>query len=215
MKVGTDALLLGAWCNVEDKANILEVGCGCGVISLMLAQRNSQSKFFAVDIDLLSVAEANENFKNSPWAERLTAKQVDFMELKKTETWDLIVCNPPFFSNALESPKDSRNNARHLVKFDRLLFFRKCQEVTNDNGIITIIVPFEDASSWMNIAAEFAWFPVSTVEVKDTIDKPSKRMIIEFGKAQVRLESDTLILKENKAFSKEYIQMLKEFQIIF
>jgi len=215
MKIGTDALLLGAWCKVEGKTNILEVGCGCGVISLMLAQRNSQAQILAIDLDLPSVEESNENFDASPWAERLNAQQHNFMEAELTETIDLIVSNPPFFSNALESPKNSRNNARHSVTFDRALFFRKCKEITFDNGKIAIIVPFEDAIVWTKIASEFHLHTNRIMEVKDTKDRDSKRIMIEFGKEQVQLESETLILKENKTFSRDYVQLLNEFQIIF
>ena len=215
MKVGTDALLLGAWCGVENATHILEIGCGCGVISLMLAQRNSKAHILAIDIDLFSVEQANENFRSSPWADRLKATGQDFMEFDLTEHFDLMVCNPPFFYQSLESPLYPRNNARHMNKFDRALFFKKCHESSQPNSRIALIIPFVDYEQWIHFAAQYFWYPSKSLQVKDTVNKPSKRILIEFGKKKNCIQIETLIIKENKAFSPQYEQMLKHYQIIF
>lgn len=215
MKVGTDALLLGAWCEVVGKQYILEVGCGCGVISLMLAQRNADAHILAIDIDAPSIEEAQENFSNSIWSDRLKTQQLNFMEDGFPASFDLIVCNPPFFLHSLASPNESRNKARHLGDFDRLIFFKNCQDLSTTKGTIALIVPFEDTNEWSEAADQNAWYPTKRIEVKDTIDKPSKRMLIEFRKHKMHVKNSTLILKDNKGFSGDYAQLLKEFQIIF
>ena len=52
MKVGTDAVLLGAWCSLETYPDtILDVGSGTGLISLMMAQRSDAETIDAVEID--------------------------------------------------------------------------------------------------------------------------------------------------------------------
>ena len=50
LKVGTDAVLLGAWAEVSEAKRILDIGTGSGVIALMLAQR-SNAQIDAIDID--------------------------------------------------------------------------------------------------------------------------------------------------------------------
>ena len=95
MKVGTDAVLLGAWCELNGAQRVLDVGTGCGVIALMVAQRNADATILAIDIDPASVNEAQENFDASPWAERLHACRHDFNDLTDDEGFDLIVTNPP------------------------------------------------------------------------------------------------------------------------
>ncbi len=73
MKVGTDGVLLGAWCPVEGARRVLDVGTGCGVIALMVAQRNAVAVIDAIDIDPGAIEEARLNFANSAWSERLAS----------------------------------------------------------------------------------------------------------------------------------------------
>ena len=99
MKVGTDGVLLGAWCPVAEARRVLDVGTGCGVIALMVAQRNRQALIEGIDIDQDSIAEARLNFANSPWNNRLTAIEGDFNDMDGDARYDLIVSNPPYFTN--------------------------------------------------------------------------------------------------------------------
>jgi len=90
MKVGTDAVLLGAAMTLPQGAcRLLDIGTGTGVIALIAAQRlaqhfaqppisplNQQAPSFhitGIDIDPASAAEAAANFAASPWAGHLTA----------------------------------------------------------------------------------------------------------------------------------------------
>ena len=95
MKVGTDGVLLGAWCPVDGAKRVLDVGTGCGVIALMVSQRNPTATIVGIDIDHDAIEEATANFGHSPWSERLTAIEGDFNEWTTDEGFDLIVSNPP------------------------------------------------------------------------------------------------------------------------
>ena len=91
MKVGTDGVLLGAWCEVADAKRVLDVGTGCGLIALMIAQRNHNAAITAIDIDQNAIDEANVNFANSPWSNRVDALCADFNKFAAQEPFDLIV----------------------------------------------------------------------------------------------------------------------------
>lgn len=112
MKVGTDGVLVGAWADVTDARRVLDVGCGCGLIALMVAQRACEAIVDAIDIDPASVEEARANFAASPWADRLRASVADFNSYNGGP-YDLIVANPPFFNNSLLPPDEARRHARH------------------------------------------------------------------------------------------------------
>ena len=95
MKVGTDGVLLGAWCplpiannqspiaNSQSPYRLLDIGTGSGLIALMLAQRieairenNPEMRevtIHAIDIDTDAVAQATDNFALSPWRKWLFA----------------------------------------------------------------------------------------------------------------------------------------------
>ena len=112
MKVGTDAVLLGAWVSVTPSDWVLDVGTGCGVIPLMLAQKGV-AKVHAVDLDAPSAREAAENFDASQWHDRLFSFHADVRNFTMQCAYDLIISNPPFFVNSFKCDADRRNQARH------------------------------------------------------------------------------------------------------
>ena len=67
MKVGTDGVLLGAWCPIDNNPfSILDIGTGTGIIALMLAQRSHAEQIDALEIDEGAFEQTIENFENSP-----------------------------------------------------------------------------------------------------------------------------------------------------
>ena len=106
MKVGTDGVLLGAWCDVAGARRVLDVGTGCGLIALMVAQRNKGAAVTAIDIDDEAVGEARINIARSPWSDRVEALCVDFNDFAAQEPYDLIVSNPPFFTEDVMAAHD-------------------------------------------------------------------------------------------------------------
>ena len=116
MKINTDGVLLGALVYADQPKNILDIGTGTGVIALMLAQRFTSAKIDAVEIDSTAAETAERNFKNSPFAERLSIFPTDFQRFFNTHPankYDLIISNPPFHLNSLESPEAKRSVAKH------------------------------------------------------------------------------------------------------
>ena len=105
MKVGTDGVLLGAWCPVEGMTRVLDVGTGCGVITLMVAQRNNGALIESIDVDEGAIDEAKLNFAASPWSERLTARLQDFNVLEVDPTSPTAYCPP-----AMPAPRHGTPN---------------------------------------------------------------------------------------------------------
>ncbi len=124
MKVNTDGVLLGAWLTLTEREslsdkpdtfNVLDIGTGTGVISLIIAQRLSNSnpsekvaRFFidAIDIDKPSVVEATNNFNKSGWASNLQASEISLQDMirdTKGEKYHLLVSNPPYFIDSLKA----------------------------------------------------------------------------------------------------------------
>ena len=118
MKVGTDGVLLGAWCALRgDEQDILDVGCGSGLIALMAAQRTRDAGIVGIDIDHDSCMQAEENVARSPWAGRVHIAEISLQDFASAtpQRFDHIVSNPPFFLSSLRSPDRARCNARHAV----------------------------------------------------------------------------------------------------
>lgn len=141
MKVGADAVLLGAWAPALMPRKILDVGTGCGLIALMLAQRFPDARILAIDIHEPSVAEAALNFANSPWPCRLEARLAEFPLGIIDKKFDLIVSNPPFFDAGVASPASPREIARHVGSLSPLVLIQNAVHLLNPGGSLAMIFP--------------------------------------------------------------------------
>lgn len=143
MKVGTDGLLLGSWADVSNDKRILDVGTGCGLIALMLAQRNTDAQIDAIDIDEQSVNEANLNFLTSQWKNRVMAFEASVQEFEPKQKYDHIVSNPPFFENGSPSPVYERHYARHTETLPLKVLIKNADRLLNVEGMLSVIIPNE------------------------------------------------------------------------
>jgi len=208
MKVGTDGVFLGAWVSLSGKERtILDAGTGTGVIALMMAQRSSVASVFAIDIDPASIEEAAENFIASPWPERLSAKLCDFREWDSPV--DLIVCNPPFFTNALKAPQERRTLARHndtLTHSDLVEGALRC--LTAD-GRLAVVLPCDEASSLLKLAAGAGLFPARICNLRTSPGKAPKRTLLELSAKK----TPPAVPEEIVIESEEYKSLTRDFYL--
>ncbi len=113
MKVGTDAVLLGSWAfDATNPNRILDVGTGCGILALMMSQRFPTAQIEAIELEKKAFDEAQYNFENSPFSERLRIALGNFLEMSEDEKFDAIICNPPYYQDKISSSIPERNMAR-------------------------------------------------------------------------------------------------------
>lgn len=206
MKVGTDAVLLGAWADVGEAKSILDIGTGCGVIALMLAQR-SGAHVTAIDIDKNSAEQAEENFKASPWSiEVFNTSLQDF----EKGTYDLIVSNPPFFSNSFLPPKVERKNARHTetLTFDDLM--KSVKRLLNPGGRFAVVIPADNAEL-MNAANLYGFY----CNRKTSVYPRAKleRYLLEFSLTRKIPLEDELVLHDGDGRSAAYQKLAESFYL--
>lgn len=184
MKVGTDGVSLGAWARVGRRT--LDVGCGCGLIGLMAAQRGAE-EVVLVDVDAPSAAEAAENVAASPWGERMRVVCADFLtcsELDAAAPFDAIVCNPPFFATGERAPQLSRATARHEGALTPEAFFSRAASLLSPaaDSTVSIIVPTDRKAAWI-FAASMAGFTPRRIAL--LVTKPGevepRRAMLEFA----------------------------------
>ena len=219
MKVGTDGVLLGAWAQVEEAERILDAGCGTGLIALMLAQR-SNAVIDAIDIDESAFIQAQENINNSIWSHRLNTYHTSLQAHAKNSNlqYDVVVINPPFFSNALKPGNDQRAKARHnhLLPFNELI--ESCWNLLFDKGSLSLILPYEANHEVITAALKRGFFVKRICKVVPKPGKAPKRMLIEFTKHQYATEADeTLVIEKEKRhqYTEEYIKLTRDFYIKF
>ena len=216
MKVGTDAVLLGAWCELDGARRVLDVGTGCGVIALMVAQRTTEADIWAIDIDSASVDEARENFLHSPWSDRLQVRQEDFNNLADADGFDLIVTNPPYYNEDVLPPDAVRSAARHThsLSFDQLM--RGAARLLKSDGSIALITPVE-ARDAVTSAATFAGLNLSRLTtVHSSEGKPPKRLLWQWRKQRCVIQRDTLTLHQKGGIpTPQYRELCQDFYLHF
>ncbi len=179
MKVGTDGLLLGAW--AQGGSSVLDIGTGTGLIALMMAQRFPDAHVDAIDIDADAASQAEDNARRSPFADRVAVRCVSLQEYVAEREYDSIVCNPPFFTQSLQSPDSKRTLARHSVAlpFDDL--FRHARRLMSEDGVLSIVVPSDALSQIETAAVMNNLFLVRRCLVRTTRKKPARRLLLSFS----------------------------------
>lgn len=218
MKINTDGVLLGATASAENPKTILDIGTGTGVIALMLAQRFPDAQIDAVEIDISSAKTAKLNFKNSPFADRLTLHPnsiEDFWLQKKHQQYDLIISNPPFYLDTLTSPKENKTLAKHTVPdfFENLI--KSIPDFLNPNGSFWLVLPPKTASFVKELALGCLFLQSEIVVSSYPNDLPH-RNLLSFGLKQTKTTHASFsIYKSQKVYSLEYQNLLKDFFTIF
>ena len=208
MRIGTDAVLLGAWAEPGTAQSILEIGTGCGVISLMLAQK-SDASIDAIDIDEESVKQAGSNFLQSPWSEKLHPLPVSLQDLVSTsqQKYDLVITNPPFFTGSLPSPEPRKNRARHTMSLSRKELLSGIVHFLKDEGFFLVILPAEESQKFSLLAETAGLFTRKQMRVRPMTGKPVNRVLTMFGfkPCSIPLLEDLIIRNPDQTFTKEYI----------
>ncbi|QEG25197.1 tRNA1(Val) (adenine(37)-N6)-methyltransferase [Mariniblastus fucicola] len=227
MKVGTDAVLLGAWTPLRGAARILDVGTGCGIVAMMLAQRTlaTRANISAIEIDLPAAEEALENFRDCPWPERLprdlpevhcSLQQLTDAIDTNFSGFDIVVCNPPFFDPSWPSPANARRVARQKGSLSVESLVRETRSLLSDSGRLCLVLPFEQSGPTVELSLAAGLSLWSQVDVRPTPDSPPKRVLLEFGRQrspQAIAKSELVLETTRHQHSDEFAALAKDFHL--
>lgn len=220
MKVSTDAVVLGALAGSKGAfGRIFEIGLGTGVIALMLAQRFPESLVGGVEIDQDAYEEAHQNAEGSPFANRIHFQHMaiqEFLEDAEPASVDLLVSNPPYFSDHLKSIDSKRNLALHTdaLSFDELL--QSAAFLVDTAGEFWVILPERQMMELIEQSQAYGFCHFSTTVLRDRQDKPVLRLICGFSKSERNFFQNEIAIKNHKEeFNSDYARLLKDFLLIF
>ncbi|MFA7400934.1 MAG: methyltransferase domain-containing protein [Bacteroidales bacterium] len=216
IKIGTDAVLLGAWTPVESARNILDIGCGCGVIGFMLAQR-CQAHITGIDIDKDSILDAEYNRILSPWAERISFQQIGLQSFTKEDKWhtyDYIVSNPPYFEHSLQSPYPKRNIGKHNVELNLEELITSVNKLLHSEGKFCCILPADAAKKTENLCQEKGLHISKICHIQAFPHKHPNRTLFCFEKKKTSYNIEYMDIRNNaKEYSDAYRQLTKEYYL--
>ncbi len=217
MKVGTDGVLLGAWADLSNKPNsILDIGTGTGLIALQLAQRSESEMIDALEIEPNAYEQAVDNFENSIWGDRLFCYHASLQEFvnEMDEKYDLIISNPPFYTNTFKEVELKRATARHTTDLSFSELLSATAKLLSSNGSCAFIIPFHEEDQFLHIAKKENLYPVKITRVRGNAQSEIKRSLLQLRFSKGKLETDELIIEiERHLYTNDYKDLVKYFYL--
>lgn len=205
LKVGTDAVIFGAWVDYDDAKRILDIGTGTGVLALIAAQRNASAQVHAVEIDDGSAAQAAENAAASPWADRIRVHRMDARRMKSDAPFDLILCNPPYYSGTAPASGERGRVAKHGAElaFEELL--RCVRDSLAPTGRFAVIIPSDREAEFVALSAAQELFPARRCLIRYVAHRPPKRVLLELRRMRGACAEEELTVEGEgpKSFTPE------------
>ncbi|MBL7795460.1 MAG: methyltransferase [Saprospiraceae bacterium] len=199
--VGTDGVLLGAWADTAQVRTVLDIGTGTGLIALMLAQRTEHLpdvKIQAVDALPAAAACAQANFSRSPWAGRLQVTEQRIQDFSQTtqSKFDLIVSNPPFFTETTFSPDPNRRRSRNAVALSTRDLLAAVAQLLSPKGRFCVVMPCREGQFSQEQAVLCGLYCTRKVQVYSRIGKPAERLLLQLERNPYPFERTDLVIHE-------------------
>lgn len=215
MKVGTDAVLLGAWVDVEGAKSTLDIGTGSGIIAIMIAQRTPSNAIIdAVELQPEDARQAAENILASTWRSKITVISSSIQDYQPGKPYDLIVCNPPFFSNSLQPPSAERTRARHQKTLSQKDLVDAASRLLAPSGRLGVIMPPVEGETFVRMAEGSGLFLQRITRFYSRAGKPQERSLMEFGFSSMLAKKDALVLySSGSQWTEDYRRLTGDFYL--
>ncbi|MBJ7880107.1 tRNA1(Val) (adenine(37)-N6)-methyltransferase [Gelidibacter salicanalis] len=224
MKIGTDSVLLGAWASLDaNPYSILDIGAGTGVLALMMAQRSAAELIDAIEIDDAAYVQCVDNFEQSPWADRLFCYHAALDEFVEDlsddesgmdDSYDLIISNPPFYTDTYKSDNQQRDLARFADAMPFRHLIESVSKLLSKQGLFSVIIPFSEEKDFMVLASKEHLYPQRILRVKGTPESEIKRSLIEFSFQETTVNPKELVIETARhQYTEDYIALTKDFYL--
>ena len=215
-KVGTDGVLLGAYADITGAKRILDIGTGTGLIALMLAQR-SEALIVAIEPDHDSFLQSCENVDRSTWKERIRVVETSLQEFRSDTRFDLIVTNPPYFSDSLKNPDHRKSSARHNDTLNSSDILSALSDLLEKEGHLQLILPYAEGNLFIADAAGYGFFCHDILKIRPLPSSDIRRLILKFGRERIKAREKFLTIEHGKRheFTEDYINLTKDFYLKF
>lgn len=220
MKVTTDACIQGAWTPLQPTdVNVLDIGTGTGLLSLMLAQRNSTIKIDAIELDPEAAIQATQNCAESPWHQRIHPLLKDIRQYTPLHRYNLIICNPPFFAQSLLGPTHSRNLARHDVALTSQQLLLTAASLIAFDGRVSLLLPYTEYLSWRKTAIQCGLNEIECLNIRHRPSSPIKRIVTILTPTPIStpitipITTDLIIQNNTGEYTNDFKKLLADFYL--
>ena len=215
MKIGTDAVLLGAWADIESAKSILDIGTGTGILALMAAQRNKMARIYGIEYDTGAYLDAVENVDISKWSNRIDILSGDIRKYQTKDKFDAILSNPPFFSTGNPSQDIQRSKARHTTTLTSNQLIHSVTRLLSAKGRFHCILAASEYEQFSNYVKKHQLFITKEVLVRPHLDKPVHRVLLSVSYESCPIERKNMVLHNvrEREYSEAYVCLTKDFYL--
>ncbi|MCX6301216.1 MAG: methyltransferase [Bacteroidia bacterium] len=216
-KVGTDGVLLGAYADLSGVRTVLDIGTGTGLIALMIAQR-SETEITAIEPDISSSMQTRQNIENSKWSKRINIRNTDLQNYDPgTLKFDLIVTNPPYFTDSLRNPDPGKAASRHNDNLTNVELLKGVSRLLEENGRFQLIMPYVEGNIFIAEAQEYDFFCNSILKIKPLPTSEIRRLILTFTRKRLLAKEKFLTIEHGRRheFTEDYINLTRDFYLNF
>lgn len=218
LKVCTESCLFGAYIPVTQSNHILDIGTGTGVLALMLAQRSTSAPVKGIEIDRPSFEDAQDNFLNSPWKDRMRIEYTNVKEYVKhtRDRFDLIVCNPPFFIQQLKSPNERTNTALHGNELQPSDLYHIVNTLITEEGKFYVLLPEIEMQPLIKQFKEENWQLIDHLSIYQKENKKVFRIVAGFCRTSSSIPpilSKLVIHEEQGNYTEAFRDLLKDYYL--
>jgi tRNA1Val (adenine37-N6)-methyltransferase len=222
MKVTTDACLFGAWVASKMQQhgaikNVLDIGTGTGLLSLILAQPFLNIQIDAIELEENAAQQALENVHQSPFANRIRVIHQDILCFEPDRKYDLVICNPPFHEQQLASPDSNKNKAHHDASLTLKDLAIRCRDLLSPLGSIAVLLPYYRKEEALQLFGEHGFSAAAICDVKQSHSHGFFRtMLLLSHDEKATSEMECIIIKNaDQQYSPEFVTLLKDYYLIF
>jgi tRNA1Val (adenine37-N6)-methyltransferase len=216
MKVTTDSCLFGSWVadQISDQPYILDIGGGTGLLSLMLAQKNSNFKITSVEIEKNCYKQLKENINQSTFDHQITPVHANIVDFKSSIKFNAIVSNPPFYENQLKSNQTAVNQARHEESLSLKNLLGIVDTLLDNYGVFYVLLPFYRKEETIQLAKQCGLNPAQITEVKQTPSHQPFRVMFRFEKTNQDCKHNVITITDsNNNYTAAFVSLLKDYYL--
>ncbi len=219
MKVCTDACILGAWVAEKIAAKtitanlVLDIGCGTGLLSLMLAQEQP-GKIDAVDINEQAFLQACNNVALSPFCHKIFVHHAAINTFAVAKKYDLVICNPPFYENDLKAATEDANTAMHSTNLTLKALAAIIKNLLADNGKAAVMLPYSRAQEFKNLLTAEEMFANEELCIAHSPSHKNFRIIFLISKTLMAPETTRLYIRdETNGYTEDFKKLLHNYYL--
>lgn len=216
MKVSTDACIQGAWTPVYDNVKqVLDIGAGTGLLSLMVAQRSLGVTIDAVELDADAALQAAENAAASPWSNRINVLHKDILDMQPAHKYDLVICNPPFFNDSLLGDDAGRNKVRHTLSLTHRHLFGVIDNVLAHSGYASVLLPVAEHANWQKLVAASGWIIFNKLDIIPKRGSAPNRVVSLCCRegAYAPIPGASMVIRDGNDYTEDFKQLNRPYYL--